>query len=405
MAAEMLSLVPDGSNDLRTTTLLTSLLTLVLTTISVVSLAGEQASGMAVIAIGALTVLGSVSGWLPEVAGSGMLLVVGAAGVIEHPFLSLTGFSPLLPLAVLGFRGSMRKAVLLGVADLALLTVPVSTEATMAESLANGLLWATLIVLAIVVGMTGNQVRRRARAMQEGFERAQSDERRAIAAELHDSVARMAAGIAVRAESTRLTYDDDPALASTMSDIGDQCRELTRDLRGILEVLRAPEPRLTGAEADRTGGAPASVIVFPEREDAPAPSQLLDGEVTLLRSAGFAVEVFGAVPDGLGARTTALLRRVIAEGCTNARRHGDVAQPVRILLGRERGACELVIINGIPEEPRSPGSAHLGISSMKRQAEAAGASLMSRAAVGAWVLHLSVAASSEPDAPVARKEA
>lgn len=398
-------LPPDRSAEIRTTTLLTSLLALVLTTISAVSSAGEPPSWAAVTAMAALTALGCVSGWVPEVSGIGMLLVVGAAVAVGHPFLSLTGFIPLLPLAVLAFRGAIRAAVLLGAADLALLTVPVSIEATAAESLANGLLWATLIVLAIVLGMTGNQVRRSARAMQEGFERARADERRAIAAELHDSVARMAAGIAVRAESTRLTYDDDPALASTMSDIGDQCRELTRDLRGILEVLRAPEPRGTASAAGRTGGAPARVLAFPEREDAPSPSQQLDGEVALLRSAGFAVEVCGEVPDGLGARTTALLRRVIAEGCTNARRHGDPAQPVRILLGRENAVCELVIINGIPEEPRSSGSTHLGISSMERQAEAAGAALTSRAAVGAWVLHLSAPASSESDARAARKEA
>lgn len=373
------SFAPLAAPGRRATVFLASLVSLGLVCVLAASSVGRPIGTAAVCTVVLLAVLGCLSGGSPRVVRTVVLLVLLGAGLIMQVYGSLMALFLLLPVGVLVSRGERRPAVVLAVAataTMSLLSTRLASSGT--AVLVNVLPWGVLTGLSLVIGLLDNQALRRNQRVRAAFERARAEERRLIAAELHDSVTRLAAAVTIQAETTRLTHSDDPALAEAMTRIGDQCRTLTVELCSILWILRRCDDGTDLSEVLALDGVAWRVT----------PEEQLRTETALLRQKGFQVLVGGAVPLGLDTVRRDLLSRVIAEALTNVRRHGDPAVPVRVMLSAEDDVVELVVVNGVPTAPRATDSTGPGLESLRHGALFAGASLTSARSGDAWVLNL-----------------
>ena len=363
----------------RVTVLFTSLVSLGLVCVLAASSVGRPIGTAAVCTMVLLAVLGCLSGGSPRAVRTVVLLVLLGVGPMQA-YGSLMALFLLLPVGVLVSRGERRPAVVLAVAATATMSLLSTRLASSGNPvLVNVLPWGVLTGLSLVIGLLDNQALRRSQRVKAAFERARAEERGLIAAELHDSVTRIAAAITIQAETTRLTHSDDPALAEAMTRIGDQCRTLTAELCSLLWVLR---------RCDNDGTDLSEVLALDGVAWRVTPEEQLRTETALLRHKGFQVLVGGAVPLGLDTVRRDLLSRVIAEALTNVRRHGDPAVPVRVMLSAEDDVVELVVVDGVPTAPRATDPTGPGLELLRHGALSVGASLTSARSGDAWVLNL-----------------
>ena len=373
------SFTPLAAPGRRATAFLASLVSLGLVCVLAASSVGRPVGTAAVCTVVLLAVLGCLSGGSPRAVRTVVLLVLLGAGLIMQVYGSLMALFLLLPVGVLVSRGERRPAVVLAVAATATMSLLSTRLASSGNPvLVNVLPWGVLTGLSLVIGLLDNQALRRSQRVRAAFERARAEERGLIAAELHDSVTRIAAAITIQAETTRLTHSDDPALAEAMTRIGDQCRTLTVELCSILWILRRCDDGTDLSEVLALDGVAWRVT----------PEEQLRTETALLRQKGFQVLVGGAVPLGLDTVRRDLLSRVIAEALTNVRRHGDPAVPVRVMLSAEDDVVELVVVNGVPTAPRATDPTGPGLELLRHGALSVGASLTSARSGDAWVLNL-----------------
>ena len=365
------SFTPFAAPGRRATAFLASLVSLGLVCVLAASSVGRPVGTAAVCTVVLLAVLGCLSGGSPRAVRTVVLLVLLGVGPMQA-YGSLMALFLLLPVGVLVSRGERRPAVVLAVAA----TATMSLLSTRLASSGNPVL---VTGLSLVIGLLDNQALRRSQRVRAAFERARAEERGLIAAELHDSVTRIAAAITIQAETTRLTHSDDPALAEAMTRIGDQCRTLTAELCSLLWVLR---------RCDNDGTDLSEVLALDGVAWRVAPEEQLRTETALLRQKGFQVLVGGAVPLGLDTVRRDLLSRVIAEALTNVRRHGDPAVPVRVMLSAEDDVVELVVVDGVPTAPRATDPTGPGLELLRHGALSVGASLTSARSGDAWVLNL-----------------
>ncbi|MGC5616812.1 histidine kinase [Georgenia sp. Z1491] len=183
-----------------------------------------------------------------------------------------------------------------------------------------------------------------------------------LARELHDSVGHALTAIGVQAEAGARVADDDPAFArEALGRIAETTRRAVAELDEVLGTLRradAPGPDAAPAPGSASGIGPSRTTpsgagpgaADPASGAVRGPSGDLGRVVDLLGDLG---------PDGTGAVVVdvdvaldpgpaATAYRIVQEGLTNARRHGDGATSghVRVVDGR----IEILLVNGLPAD-------------------------------------------------------
>ena len=181
--------------------------------------------------------------------------------------------------------------------------------------------------------------------------RAQEDERRRIATEIHDDPVQAMTAVEMRLESLRRRLDGAEE-TEALDQVTGSVQEAVARLRGLLFELRPPG-------LDREGLA-AALRAHLERH----------GGETAVR---FELEdqMVGELP--LESRT--VLYRIAQEALTNARKHADATEILVTVADREGGALLRVRDDGVGFDPSAvdeerPG--HLGLVSMRERAEMAG---------------------------------
>lgn len=376
------TLLADRAGSTRALPLLVGLISLglAIVSIAVVGSTGQAVPIGAPVAMALLAALGCLTCLYPRAAGAGMVIVVAATMVSGTFYVGLTLFVLLLPVAVLASRGGLRSALALAAADIAVIVLPASVDMTVTELVTSILLWAMLLGLSILVGLLAHRARVRSRLMKAAFERARAEERRRLSVELHDSIARLAAGIAVQAEITRLAHRDDPDLSEALTKIGDQCRALTADLYTVNQVLRTD-----------ANGAPDLDDVMPlPLASFASPAEQLREETAKMRAEGLEVSVHGVVPAGLEPVQRAVLSRAISEACANLLRHASRQEPVRVLVDVEDDVLDLVLVNGVRENQHASASAVRSLEALRQDLAGIGGTLTSAPNGDMWVLHLTM---------------
>ena len=262
---------------------------------------------------------------------------------------------------------------------------------TMGRLMWSGILFAgalTALALAWTVGLLVRTVRdsreQRARAEFDRREREHAEyryvveqERNRIARDMHDVVAHSLAVVIAQADGARFAAATRPEEASrALGTIAGVARSALGDVRVLLAELR-----------HREGDTPQPVV-----DD-------LDDLVARVRAAGLDVrfeERGDRVPLGAGHRIA--VYRIVQEGLTNALRHGDSGEPVRLDLDWAGAGVEIRLENAVrpdaaASEPIDQPAFRHGIPGMRERAQLVGGTFRAEAGEdGRFRVHASIPA-------------
>ena len=225
------------------------------------------------------------------------------------------------------------------------------------------LLWLVQVPLAWRLGRRLQRTTQDREALLVRAVEASADERRRIAADLHDGPVQDLAGISYSL-SAAAEAEASPGTRETLRDAASATRDAMRSLRALLLEIHPPNLRASGLE-------PALVDLLAR-----------------LEARGIATELAVEVEDG--ARLTAdderLVYRAAAEALRNVERHAHAAA-VDVSLRTKDGATRLVVRDDgagfSPEErERRREEGHVGLSLLEELASRAGAAVEVRSTPG-----------------------
>jgi two-component system NarL family sensor kinase len=232
------------------------------------------------------------------------------------------------------------------------------------RALAPPLLGGLLVLLLVQAPLAWSMARRLRRGHREreallsSAVEASSQERRRIAADLHDGVVQDLAGVAFGLAPLveRAERDGDPETAAALRDSVDHLRQGVRDLRTLLVEIHPPSVARTGLEA------PLADLLSP------------------LRAAGIAttLELDDAV--AAGTRHDELLYRAAREAVRNARQHGEPTSVEVLVAGTTDGGVRLRVVDDgrgfdHAEGARRRAEGHVGLELLEGLVAQAGGSL------------------------------
>lgn len=213
-----------------------------------------------------------------------------------------------------------------------------------------------------------------ARRLAELYEVEQ--ERRRIAADMHDVIAHSWAVVAAQSDGARYALPGDvPAAQRSLEVIGETARTAIADLRTIVARLRDP-------------------ALVPST---PGPAQQAE-VVARMRASGMDLrqEVHGTPDDSPLVALTA--HRLLGESLTNALRHGDLREPV-LVVQDWRDGYRLTVTN-LPRSTSHRGTGH-GLTGMAERAAVAGGELTAGPEGGRWVVRAHIPRTPAPTGPAA----
>lgn len=225
------------------------------------------------------------------------------------------------------------------------------------------LIWSLVVGSAAVAGAAITERRRSAEGVRlEQARRAVSEERLAMAQDVHDGVGHGLAVIALQAGVAMHVLDRDPQRArELLATIQSTSRESLDGLRADLERLRSPES--TAARRPAPGLADLPVLL----------DRMRDGGLILRTDlAG----VPSGAEDPLPAEVDAAAYRIVQESLTNVLRHADTSEAtVRIVRDGTTLRIDVRDRGRTPVRERSVGTGATGIDGMRGRAETAGGTL------------------------------
>jgi two-component system sensor histidine kinase UhpB len=209
-------------------------------------------------------------------------------------------------------------------------------------------------IAALVERLAAQTTEERVRALRLGAIAAQEEDRRAIARDLHDSVAQSLTAIRIQTEvlSAHLARSD----AASREPLGAIVAGMARTTDATIEEVRRALARLRPAALDEIGLARA---IGRLADDA---GERLGLEITRELD----------VPGGLAATVETAIYRIVQEALTNVVRHAQGVTRVRVSLA-ERGALLVVDIEDDGAGLAAPeGHEGSGLRGMRERAELLG---------------------------------
>ncbi len=183
--------------------------------------------------------------------------------------------------------------------------------------------------------------------------RAQEDERRRIAGEVHDDPLQALIALSLELQILERRTDDERALES-IADLRESVKQAIEQMRGLLFELHPPALEL--------GGLSESLRELIRRyETSGGPSVTFEDRTAREPSPEEAVVLF----------------RITAEALTNARKHADAAR-ITVSLVESQGGIALSVADdgvGMDGDAKVVVPGHLGVASMRARAARAGGSL------------------------------
>lgn len=201
-----------------------------------------------------------------------------------------------------------------------------------------------------------------ARLWEHSRELALTEERTALARQLHDAMSQQLFSLALTVDVARRCVPDDPEAAAThLATISELTADVQAQLRALIADLRPPDPEADGLAATL-------------RHHAELLDRASDTRIT--------VHADDVDLDNRRARELLLLAR---EALHNTLRHARAAT-VTVTLARRGATVRLVVADdGVGFDPADPtlGRRHLGLASMRERARAAGGEVRVDSAPGA----------------------
>lgn len=335
--------------------------------------------------------------------------------------LQTASLSVFFMVLLLLWRRHVREALIFGLWYLGTLIsqmVPYSS----AEELVNGifLFGALMLSFATVGELLGRQSDANKKLDERWWEEL-SEQRRAIARELHDTAVYSTTMVVMRAEAMKLKLLEVKGTQESLKDVedvpGDRYspdelrlwqmveeyqahlsndldfiartgRRATADLRAMLSVLRASD-RVADVES-LTSAERFTIPTLPLRD-------ILLEETNKLRAAG--VEVQTAVEGDLASisdETNAAFTKIVTEVCSNMVKHASRETAATVMIDVQDDFLEAAFVNGLSASgsPLKDSVRHegLGLVGMRERAESLGGSVEVSATESRWIVRVSLPA-------------
>ena len=189
----------------------------------------------------------AASRWIVP-AATALAVVVTLVWFTQEKVLQTASLSVFFMVLLLLWRRNVREALIFGTWYLGTLisqTVPYATT----EQVVNGifLFGALMLSFATVGELLGRQSDANKKLDERRLEEL-SEQRRAIARELHDGACVNLAAINMKVDALRDELSSDPALAQKMADIADDLETTYREVRGISHDLMSKSLDTTGLQ-------------------------------------------------------------------------------------------------------------------------------------------------------------
>lgn len=221
-------------------------------------------------------------------------------------------------------------------------------------------------------------------SLLDRVERAREQERREIAAELHDDMGQVLTGLRCQVRVAQAHADGADVLESQLADIAQLLQHGTRSFRAILNRMRP--------------------LVLDDLGLGAATEWLVDRTARLSNINGTLDLAPDSILAGLRADVSVVAFRVVQESLNNVVTHSGASEvSISILTPLGEAVLQVVIQDdGCGFEPADPSSEGIGIGSMKERARTLGGELTIRAAKGHGTrVELSLPLSGAADAPEA----
>ncbi len=184
-----------------------------------------------------------------------------------------------------------------------------------------------------------------------------------MASELHDSVARDLAVLAMQADAARLSGS---ATEEELDSIAEQARLANKSIREVTRLLG--------------GGTDARPV--------PTGASSLEAGVRDLERLGFRVRVSGEQATDIPMSIDVAKGHLLGEALHNVAKHGDPAYPAVVIFSNTPEVLRVTVSNTPREDQRS--EAGWGLKGMHHRAEAIGGHVASREVDGTWVCDITL---------------
>ncbi|TDO91911.1 sensor histidine kinase [Enemella evansiae] len=234
------------------------------------------------------------------------------------------------------------------------------------------------VSLPLIAGEVVFRLRQRQEKQRQEAIEAATEQRLAIARELHDTLAYATTTMVMKAEEARLRGNQDEKTLQDLDYIARTGRDATSQLRTMLSLLR-----------DDSESTPLPSI----GDSLPA---VVQAQVDKLAAFGFRVEcgVEGEVAS-MPPEVRQLAARVINEGASNISKHGDPTQPAQIMVDAGPDELEVLLVNAPAAKAngaRVNGAPHqgLGLVGLRELAGQSGGELTAHRVGDHWITQLTV---------------
>ncbi|WP_143013738.1 sensor histidine kinase [Actinomyces ruminicola] len=264
-----------------------------------------------------------------------------------------------------------------------LVAVPVVWAAARQGQWVNGFIWIVLVgIPCVVLGELLRRQRDRARENARDRRRALVRQRRLVASELHDTVARDLTYAVMTAEQLKFAHPEDDGLVRGLDAVIEPVRTAVGQLRRSLQDM---------ATVDNDDAVLLSSVTSPR----PITSVLADAR-RVLEARGASLEVEGTElfeSEGvLTPGTQHLLLRVINELIDNATKYTSVDGRVRIAVEINGNALECMVTNPVDVNSSKDVvlSSGIGLEGARRRVETLGGELVTNQGGGRWAVTFTV---------------
>ncbi|MGO4956240.1 sensor histidine kinase [Luteococcus sp. Sow4_B9] len=273
--------------------------------------------------------------------------------------------SCLIPTFSFARRGRSLRACGWAVVALVVATGKTSREVTNTSSLLSySLAWLVLLVLA---GLAGHLIHATASAAASRRAAELLEQRRALARQLHDTVAHDLAVIAMTSQRAQL---DGHLSAADLETIAASSRRGSTTLRSTLDLLISAQQ-----EPFRE---PTSTSPFPT---------LIASRANYLERLGFQVNVdLDGDWSTVDATTAQCFSHVLQEAINNVEKHADRTKPVALLVEVTHESVSLVVLNQATAHTTRLNHNPLGLKAMKQRLQGLGGSLEAGLHETTWTL-------------------
>lgn len=327
-----------------------------------------------------LCVLGGLAILRPLLAGTLVGITVTVMFTFNADYLGLSVIALAIVIAVTMIEGLRLPALVFAVWYASVSIASLTRNANDSIDMAQGaIFWLLFMFAPLLLGDIIRRIQLRAERERRDQILAAEHQRRAIARDLHDTLAYATTTMVMKAEQARLRGGHDPQTRSDLDFIATTGRSAAADLRTMVALLRQSSSTSDGV-TEMPGMLPSNPL-----------EEVIDAQRAKLGAFEFETNLaLSGSPSELPERASTVLARVLTEVASNITKHGNPEDPVSLMIDLEGPEVEAVFVNSAKHGVADWGQRGMGLVGLQEVVSAAGGNLESGPVADRWITHVTL---------------